>query len=327
MVGEDPQRALVGMHLRELPAERHERRERVGLEDGVDALLDDRHALEPEPRVDVVRRQRRERRPAVRVDAHVVLREDEVPVLEEALVLAARQVVFGAPVEPAVEVQLAARPARAGRTALPEVLRARAQHDPLARNPDGLPRRDRLLVGPEAELLVALEHRDPDVVGAEAEAVERQLPRRLDRLLLEVVADREVAEHLEERQVARGVADVVDVRRAEALLHGRQAWMGRLLLAAEVRHERVHPGRRQQDRRVVGGRHERRRRQPLVVATLEEAQERLADVVGPHGAIVAHPTIASPARKTAVWPGAAPSKGSSRWISSPSRRQGTAGER
>ena len=44
----------------------------------------------------------------------------------------------------------------------------------------------------------------------------------LDRALLEVVADREVAEHLEEREVPRRVADVLDVGRAEALLAGRQ---------------------------------------------------------------------------------------------------------
>ena len=39
------------------------------------------------------------------------------------------------------------------------------------------------------------------------------------------------------------------------------------------------------------------------------------------------PTIASPARKTAVCPGAAPSKGSSRWIRFPSSRHRSAGER
>ena len=327
VVGEDPQRPLVGIHGRELPAQRHQRRERVGLEDRVDALLDDRHPLQAEARVDVVRRQRRERRLAVRVDAHVVLREDEVPVLQEALVLAARQIVLGAPLKPAVEVQLAARPARPRRPALPEVLRPRALHDPLERHADRLPRRDRLLVRADPELLVALEHRDPDVLGRKAEPLQRQLPGRLDGLLLEVVADREVAEHLEERQVARGVADVVDVRRAKALLHRRQAGVRRPLLAAKEWDERVHPRSRQQHRRVVGGRHERPRRQPQVVASLEEAQEGLSDLVGLHPAIVAHPTIASPERKTAVCPGAAPSNGSSRWISSPSRRQRSAGER
>ena len=52
----------------------------------------------------------------------------------------------------------------------------------------------------------------------ELEDLQRQLPGELDRLLLEVVAEREVAQHLEEGEVAGGRADLVDVRRAEALL-------------------------------------------------------------------------------------------------------------
>ena len=318
VVGEDPQRALVGVLLRELAAERHERHERVGLEDRVDALLDDRHPLEAEAGVDVARRQRGEALAAVLVRRQVVLREDEVPVLQEALVLAAGQVVGGAPLQAAIDVQLAARPARSARPGLPEVLRARAQHDPLTRDADRQPRLDRLLVGAEAELLVALEDRDPDVVGVEAEAGLRQVPGPLDGLLLEVVADREVAEHLEERQVARRVADVLDVGRAKALLDGRQPRMGRRLLAAEVRDERMHPRRRQQHRRVAspparatpraaaGGRAPRSRRGTSRGSRRSSCPWRQA--------IVAHPTIASPRRKTAVCPGAAPSNGSSRWM-------------
>jgi hypothetical protein len=51
-----------------------------------------------------------------------------------------------------------------------------------------------------------------------------------DRLFLEIVAEREVAQHLEERVVARGVADVVEVvvlaAGAHALLRGRGARHG-----------------------------------------------------------------------------------------------------
>ena len=148
----------------------------------------------------------------------VELHEDEVPVLQEALVLAAGKIVGLAEVQPAVQVELAARAARTGRPRLPEVLRARAADDPLARDADRQPRLDRLLVRAEAELLVALEDRDPDVVRVEAEALERELPGERDRALLEVVAHREVAEHLEERQVPRRQAHLIDVGRAEALL-------------------------------------------------------------------------------------------------------------
>ena len=212
----------------------------------------------------------------------VVLHEDEVPVLQEALVLAAGQVVGRAVLEAAVEVELRAGPAGPGRPGLPEVLRARALHDPLARHADLLPALDRLLVGAEAERLVALEDRDPDVLASKPKHLQGELPGELDGLVLEVVAEREVAEHLEEGEVAGGVADVVDVDRAEDLLAARQARRGRVLLAEEVGLQRVHPGDRQQRRGVVRGRHQRRRRDAAVAALLEEAQEALADLVGGH---------------------------------------------
>src|SRR5262249_36796987 len=156
---------------------------------------------------------------------------------------------------------LAARPAGAGRAGLPEVLRARALDDPLARQTDLLPQRDRLLVGADAERLVAAEDGHPELVRVEPEALRRQLPRERDRALLEVVADREVAEHLEEREVPMRRADDVDVDRAKALLTARQARVRRLLLPEEVRLERVHPGGREQHAGIEQRGHERARRQ------------------------------------------------------------------
>jgi hypothetical protein len=323
VVGQDPQRALVGLGRRQVAPERHERQELIGLEDRRHALLDEGHAVEAQARVDVLGRQRGERADRILV----VLHEDEVPVLQEALVVAAGKIVLLAPLDAAVEVQLAARPARPGRARRPEVLRARQLDDPAARDADRLPCADGLLVGTEAELGVALEDADPDVVEVEAEALERQLERELDRALLEVVADREVAEHLEEGLVARGGADVLDVDRAEALLAGRQPVARRLLEAEEVGLERLHPRGGEQHRRIEARGHQRPARAAQVTARLEEAQERLADLVGGHAAIVAHPSTASPRRKTAVWPGAAPSTGSSRATVSPCSEHGTAAAR
>ena len=211
----------------------------------------------------------------------VELHEDEVPVLQEALVLAAGQVVGacrsrgrGRGRAPSTgRTARSARPARSSPS-------AGSSDDPLARHADRHPGLDRLLVGAEAELLVALEHGDPDVARVEAEALQRELPGELDGALLEVVADREVAEHLEEREVPRRVADVLDVGRAEALLAGRQAVVRRLLAAEEVGLERVHAGGREQHGRVVRRGDQRRRRgQALVVRVLEELEERLADLV------------------------------------------------
>ena len=109
VVGQDPQRPLVGLGGRQLAPERHQRHELVGLEDRRHALLDQRHAVEPQAGVDVLGRQRGQRPDRILVELH----EDEVPVLQEALVVAAGQVVGLAPLQAAVEVELAARTARA----------------------------------------------------------------------------------------------------------------------------------------------------------------------------------------------------------------------
>jgi hypothetical protein len=63
----------------------------------------------------------------------------------------------------------------------------------------------------------------------------------LDRTFLEVVAEGEVARHLEERVVAGGLADLVDVAGAHALLHAGRALVRRRLLTEEVRLELHHP--------------------------------------------------------------------------------------
>src|SRR5688500_15258859 len=131
---------------------------------------------------------------------------------------------------------------------------------------------DRLLVRADAELLVALEDRDPDPLRVEAEALDSELPRHLDGFLLEVVTEREVPEHLEEGAMPRGQPDLVDIRGAEALLAGGEARMWRWLLSEEVRLEGLHARGREQYRRVVYGGHQRRRRHAPVIALLEERE-------------------------------------------------------
>src|SRR3989442_9188816 len=70
-------------------------------------------------------------------------------------------------------------------------------------------------------------------------------------------------------------ADLVDVRGAEDLLDADDPLGRRLLLAQEVRHERLHAGAREEDRRIVlqdGG----RARQAVMALLLEEGDEPLA---------------------------------------------------
>ena len=235
---------------RQLLAQCNQRRELVGLEHRGLALEHGGKAVQAEAGVDVVCGQRPER--AVR--SQVELCEHQVPVLQEALVLAARQVLWLAKLHAAVEVQLRAWPARTRRAHLPEVLRARAFDDPLARNPDLQPGLDRLLVGPQPQLLVAPEHGYPDVLEREPESINGELERVAHGLPLEVVAEREVAEHLEEREMPGGRPDDVDVRGAEGLLAGSDSRVWRALLAEEVGLQRMHARNREQHRGVMLGR-------------------------------------------------------------------------
>src|SRR6185312_7980848 len=149
--------------------------------------------------------------------------------------------------------------------------------------------------------------------------------------------------HLEEGEVAGGVADLFDVGGAEAFLDVGEARRRRLLAAEEVGLEGLHPGRRQQHRGVVRGGHERSRGDHFVAALLEELEVGAADLLGLHvrepkyfadgtgwayrrsrrsgqagAAIVPWPTIVSPSSSTAVWPGEAPTNSSPRAISSAS---------
>ena len=283
VVGEDPVRlrrplalAVGDARLAGDPA--HDLLVAVGVEDRVDLLQDPRGALEPEAGVDVLLRQRRQRAVGVQLELH----EDEVPELEEAVALAARRALRPAAADllAPVEEHLRVRPARPRAADRPEVVRAREPHDPLGRHAHRLPGPHRDLVLAEPELRVAREDGDPDPVEVELHVLEHELPGELDRAVLEVLAEREVAEHLEEGQRPLVQADVVDVGRPEDLLHGRQQRRRRLLEAEEERHQRLHPGRDQQRRAVVGARDQRGRGPELVALGLEELAEARAQLGG-----------------------------------------------
>src|SRR5918993_291494 len=282
VVGEDPVRLRRGggvavRHPALLRDPRHDRLVAVGLVNGaVRDVLDDRgESLEPHPRVDVLLRQRRQRAVAVLL----VLHEDKVPELEEAVAAVARRraggvaaAVLRAPVPVDLRVG-AAWPWAAHR---PEVLRARQRDDPLRRHPDLLPLADRDLVRPESEGGIARVDGHPDPIPVEAEPFHDEFLRELDRTGLEVLPERKVAEHLEEREVVAVVADLVDVRRPEALLRRRRQRGRRPLTPEEIRHLRLHPGRRQQRRMVVLTRDQRPRGQARVALLLHEREKSLA---------------------------------------------------
>jgi hypothetical protein len=135
--------------------------------------------------------------------------------------------------------------------------------------------------GPDVVGLVVLGiDRDPQLVGRQLVDIDQQFPGVLDRVALEVVAEAEVAQHLEEGVVARGVADVFQVvvlaAGAHAFLRGRRAVVAALVEAEEDVLELVHPGVGEQQRRVVV-RHQRTGGHDLVALGGEEVEELLAD--------------------------------------------------
>ena len=77
-----------------------------------------------------------------------------------------------------------------------------------------------------------------------------ELKAEFNCLLFEVVAERPVAEHLEKGEVD-GIADLLDIARAYALLKIDKAFAERVFLPKEERHKGVHAGSRKKDCRVV----------------------------------------------------------------------------
>ena len=293
MVGDDPQPHVVGAALRRdvaghcsVALARHlgrpveHRPDLVDLVEVVDALQDAGDPLQAHAGVDVLLRQGSD---DVEVGlapdrAELELGEDEVPDLQEA-VLVDRRPALRAVLRAAVVEDLAAGTAGAGNAHVPVVVEPVAPDEPLLRDVGQL-EPERL------GLVVVLVDGGPELLRVEsvAAALDRpgqQLPRIRDGVVLEVVAEREVAVHLEEGAVPAGLPDLVEVRGADALLDGRRARPRRGLLAAEVGHEGNHPGHDEQQVRVVEG--QRRAGHDGVPLLLEERQPTTRDLGGFHG--------------------------------------------
>ncbi len=110
----------------------------------------------------------------------------------------------------------------------------------------------------------------------------QELPGPADRVALEIVAEAEVAQHLEEGVVIGRAADVVDVAGAEAFLAGRGPGELELAAAEEVVLELVHAGRGEQHRGVPS-RHQHVAGPADAALGLEEGQIFFAEFVGFHG--------------------------------------------
>ncbi len=254
----------------------------------VDALQEVGDALEAHARVDVLARQRADDvevllRPH---RAQLVLHEHEVPELQVAVLELGRhldpvgglELRVGAVLGSAVVEDLRGRAARTGHAHRPVVLLRTELDDPLGRQAGHL--------HPQVQrLVVAVQDRGPQPALLESQAavglgLGDEVPGELDRTLLEVVTEGEVAAHLEEGAVPRRLPDVLDVGRADTLLDAHGTGVRRRLLAQEVRLERHHAGVDEQQVRVVE--EQGRRGHGGVRGSLEVSHEPSADLRGVH---------------------------------------------
>ena len=182
-----------------------------------------------------------------KVPDHVVglvldeLHEHQVPDLHVSLVVdggATRFAVLGS----LVEEDLGGLSRRAGDAHLPEVFSIQTL-DALRWHADP--------VDPDAgRLVVGDVHRVPQPLGIDPVALGDELVCPGNGLLLEIVAEGEVAEHLEERQMPLRGPDDVDVAGPAYLLHGNRPWVGRRLLPEHVGLELDHPGTGDEQSRI-----------------------------------------------------------------------------
>ena len=195
-------------------------------------LHDSGHSLQTHARIEVAVRQLRHGA----VLLAVVLGKDEIPELKEAVAVAAGLAVGAAAADllAHVKVDLGARTAGAGGASSPEVVILAQARDVILGNAQGAPHVMGLVVlGKDGEV----------------QAIERQLELLGDELkgpsaglLLGDAAKGEVAEHLEEGQVAAVLANAIDVVGADALLAGDRANLLHGLLALVILLKLVHAG-------------------------------------------------------------------------------------
>ncbi len=198
-----------------------------------------------------------------------------------------------------VPVDLRAGPARARVAHPPEVVLLAVAEDPGRVDARlALPERLGLRVGPER--LAPPEHGQPEPLPGQGVLLRHQLPAEGDRVLLEVVAEGEVPEHLEEGVMPRGPPDLLQVvvlaGDAQALLRRDGAHVVARLPAGEDVLELVHARVREQQRRIARG-DERGAAHDAVPALLEEAQEGLTCLLRIHRLRLPVPPARRPPRR------------------------------
>jgi hypothetical protein len=283
MVGQHFQRRRIQIVAVRLACRRPDQcLEQVDLVVGMHMLQHRRDALQPHAGIHRRLGQRMHHAVLVPVELH----EHVVPDLDETVAVFAGAAgrtagdVFAVVVE-----DLGAGAARTGVAHHPEVV-GRVARALVVADADHSFRGHADLLGPDVVGLVVFGiHGDRELVLGQLEHCRQQLPCIIDRITLEIVAEAEVAQHLEKGVVARGVADVLEVvvfaPGAHAFLRGGSAGIGALVEAQEHILELVHPRVGEQQRRVLM-RNQRTGSNHGMAFGREIVQEFLADLTAFH---------------------------------------------
>ena len=199
-----------------------------------------------------------------------ILHEHEVPDLDEAVAVLVRASGRAAgDMVAMVEEYLRTRPARAIVAHRPEiVLGGDADDAAVGQAGDLLPQREGVVIG--------MVHRHRQPLGRDAPFLRDEVPREADRAFLEIVAEREISQHFEERMVPRRIADIIEIvvlaAGAHALLAGHGRRVRARFEAGEHVLERHHAGVHEHQRRIVL-RHQRRRRHAHMLLAREKVEK------------------------------------------------------
>src|SRR5579884_785222 len=181
--------------------------EEVGIEDRFLALHHHRETLKTHARVDIFLRQRCTRT----IEVLIILHEDEVPDLQEALAITTRLTISPATtvLYPAIIINLRvwSTRSRSPWRSPPVIFQA---YNRLIWITGHLVPIDRCFI------IIGMD-RGIQTIRGQAYSLCQKLPGKGNRLTLKVIADREIAKHLEKGQRAL-IAHLVDIGRAEAFL-------------------------------------------------------------------------------------------------------------
>ena len=278
MIGDHAQRFVFQIvRLRELCRNFDQMLKQIDFIVRVDVLQHRRQSFQAHASVDARRGQRRQRAIGRAIELH----ENEIPDFDEAIAVFVRRSRRTAWNFRSVIVEnLRARTARSRVCHLPEIIRRERRTFVVADADDAIFRQSDFFVPQIVSFVVCVVDRDKQTIFRQSEHTREQLPRPDDRVALEIVAERPIAEHLEKRVMPRGVADriqiVVFAARAQAALHVGRAHVRQFFAAEENVLELHHAGIGEQQRRIVAG-HERRRGDDRVSLGFEEIEKRLAD--------------------------------------------------